>query len=57
MQEEHKPEEQREDEEVEAHKRSVVQEPGIRARDEEGEDEVEAHRMFNASPEEPGKRF
>jgi hypothetical protein len=54
MQDERSPEQQGDDEEVEAHK--LPDEEGIRTRTEEDEDEVEAHRMFEG-PEEPGTRF
>ncbi len=54
MQDERSPEQQGDDEEVEAHK--LPDEEGVRARTEEDEDEVEAHRMFEG-PEEPGTRF
>ena len=58
MDEERDVEQTSEDEEVEAHhRRGSLEEPEIRARQEDDdEDEVEAHRMFQG-PEEPGKRF
>jgi hypothetical protein len=54
MQDERDPEQQGEDEEVEAHK--LPEEADVRAKSEDDEDEVEAHRMFEG-PEDPGTRF
>lgn len=58
MQDERDNEQPSEDEEVEAHRRrGSLEEPGDSARNADDDDEVEGHRMFQSSPEEPGRRF